>query len=65
MEWLETAQEVTEYVTENFSDEGVSISAIRKPVKAMLSYVKRKSMTAPLPSGNAVMASNLIYLNRL
>lgn len=62
-EWLEKARELTEYVTTNFSDEGGVYFYYTEAGQTDVIVRKKEVYDGATPSGNAVMASNLIYLS--
>ncbi|PWV54144.1 thioredoxin domain-containing protein [Chitinophaga sp. S165] len=62
-EWLDKAKEVTEYVTTNFSDEGGIYFYYTEAGQTDVIVRKKEVYDGATPSGNAVMASNLIYLS--
>jgi uncharacterized protein YyaL (SSP411 family) len=62
-EWLEKARELTEYVIRNFSDEGDIYFYYTEAGQTDVIVRKKEVYDGATPSGNAVMASNLIYLS--
>lgn len=62
-EWLEKARELTEYVVKNFSDEGDIYFYYTEAGQTDVIVRKKEVYDGATPSGNAVMASNLIYLS--
>jgi len=61
--WLEKAQGLTEYVITNFSDEGGIYFYYTEAGQTDVIVRKKEVYDGATPSGNAVMASNLIYLS--
>lgn len=62
-EWLEKARELTAYVITNFSDEGDIYFYYTEAGQTDVIVRKKEVYDGATPSGNAVMASNLIYLS--
>lgn len=62
-EWLEKARELTEYVIANFSDEGNIYFYYTEAGQTDVIVRKKEVYDGATPSGNAVMAANLIYLS--
>lgn len=62
-EWLEKARELTGYVITNFSDEGDIYFYYTEAGQTDVIVRKKEVYDGATPSGNAVMASNLIYLS--
>ncbi len=62
-EWLDRAKDVTEYVTTNFSDEGGIYFYYTEAGQTDVIVRKKEVYDGATPSGNAVMAANLIYLS--
>jgi len=62
-EWLEKARELTEYVIANFSDEGDIYFYYTEAGQTDVIVRKKEVYDGATPSGNAVMAANLIYLS--
>jgi uncharacterized protein YyaL (SSP411 family) len=63
MEWLDKARDLTEYVAANFSDEGDIYFYYTEAGQTDVIVRKKEVYDGATPSGNAVMASNLIYLS--
>ncbi|SDF15281.1 thioredoxin domain-containing protein [Chitinophaga filiformis] len=61
--WLDKAKELTEYVITNFSDEGGIYFYYTEAGQTDVIIRKKEVYDGATPSGNAVMASNLIYLS--
>ncbi|MCF6401633.1 thioredoxin domain-containing protein [Chitinophaga filiformis] len=62
-DWLEKAREITEYVITNFSDEGDIYFYYTEAGQTDVIVRKKEVYDGATPSGNAVMASNLLYLS--
>lgn len=63
MEWLEKAREITTYVTDNFSDEGSVYCYYTEAGQQDVIVRKKEVYDGATPSGNGVMAANLLYLS--
>jgi uncharacterized protein YyaL (SSP411 family) len=62
-EWLGKAKELTEYVVNNFSDEGDIYFYYTEAGQTDVIVRKKEVYDGATPSGNAVMAANLLYLS--
>ncbi|TWW01737.1 thioredoxin domain-containing protein [Chitinophaga pinensis] len=62
-EWLGKAKELTEYVVNNFSDEGGIYFYYTEAGQTDVIVRKKEVYDGATPSGNAVMAANLLYLS--
>ncbi len=62
-EWLRKAKELTEYVVNNFSDEGGIYFYYTEAGQTDVIVRKKEVYDGATPSGNAVMAANLLYLS--
>lgn len=63
VKWLEKARELTTYVTANFSDEGGIYFYYTEAGQTDVIVRKKEVYDGATPSGNAIMASNLLYLS--
>lgn len=63
VEWLEKAKELSAYVVANFSDEGGIYFYYTEAGQEDVIVRKKEVYDGATPSGNAVMASNLLYLS--
>ncbi|QHS61432.1 thioredoxin domain-containing protein [Chitinophaga agri] len=61
--WLEKAKALTEYVVANFSDEGNIYFYYTEAGQTDVIVRKKEVYDGATPSGNAVMAANLLYLS--
>ena len=61
--WLDKAKELTGYVIMNFSDEGGIYFYYTEAGQTDVIVRKKEVYDGATPSGNAVMASNLLYLS--
>ncbi len=61
--YLDIAKEITEYVIDNFSDEGSAMFYYTHKDQRDIIVRKKEIYDGATPSGNAVMAANLQYLS--
>lgn len=60
--WLEKAGEITEYVNDHFIEEGTGFYFYTHDAQTDVILRKKEVYDGATPSGNAVMASNLLHL---
>ncbi len=61
--YLTTAKAITEYVLENFSDAGTGYFFFTHKMQADVILRKKEVYDGAVPSGNSIMAENLLYLS--